>query len=605
MINMTGKNMTGKNMTDKNMAGKNMTQNMTGKNATVNNVKSTDNNKNVISGKILCYLVFITFILTACVFSVKSKVFAAQDPEFRIDIDSLNLEKGVSTQLILTMKNAQGAKVTGINGLENFDVVSKGNSISTQIVNGVTTYKEEIYYVIIPKNTGQFTLQGIIEYNGKTYQTNELQVNVSEAKNDESEEVSDIFIKTILENDKVYVGQKVVLAYELYTRYSIEDYGFLDDFSIDDVMATDVSQDKLKAEITYVNGNKYAKYEVRKTIITPIKSGTYNIPAFNFQVNVSTGDFFRSYKPVYMQTESKELIVKPLPLQNQPDDFSGIVGNLSVEAKYSKQEVDLGDSLVLHVTVSGNCNLDNLKDIISGDIPGFSVYQTSGNTEESIEDNKYKAQKEFEIILVPTKSGDIEIEPIYISYFNPDTHNYEKVEIPGAIIKVKGEASQPQSFVQTDEGSKQPKIETVKIEQISYNPRNEGYLTIEIKKEFLYWGLAGAIILTLAAISFLLIYSRKKNNDNKLQELYFQVKKSENESEIYNLFNKMIKHVFSVSLKANSQDMIANKIKDDRFTVPILEIVDYMENRKYLSGADVKYLKDKVEAVYKLIKKYI
>lgn len=65
-------------MTDKNMAGKNMTQNMTGKNATVNNVKSTDNNKNVISGKILCYLVFITFILTACVFSVKSKVFAAQ-----------------------------------------------------------------------------------------------------------------------------------------------------------------------------------------------------------------------------------------------------------------------------------------------------------------------------------------------------------------------------------------------------------------------------------------------------------------------------------------------------------------------------------------------
>jgi len=572
------------------------------------NIKSKESknldSKNIISRKILSVITFIIFMLTTCILSVNSMVFAAPDPEFRIDIDSLNLEKGVSTQLILTMTNAKGAKVTRINGIENFDVVSKGNSISTQIVNGVTTYKEEIYYTIIPKSTGQFTLQGIIEYNGKTYQTNELQVDVSETKTSESGEVSDIFIKTILDDNEVYVGQKVVLAYELYTRYSIEDYGFLDDFSINDVIATDVSQDKLKAEVTYVNGNKYAKYEVKKTIITPIKSGTYTIPAFNFQVNVSTGDFFRSYRPVYLQTESKQLTVKPLPLENKPEDFSGIVGNLNVEAKYSKQEVDLGDSLVLHVTASGNCNLDNLKEIISGDIPGFSVYQTSGNTEESIEDNKYKAQKEFEVILVPKANGDIKIEPIYISYFNPDTHSYERVEIPGTIIKVKGEAPQTQFFAQADGRSEQPVIETVKIEQINYKPIDEGYLIIEIKKEYLYWGLAGTVILILTVISFFLMYSHMKNKDNKLQELYKQLMKSDNESDVYNLFNNMIKHVFNVSLKANSKDMIANKIKDDRFTGPILEIVDYMENEKYRSGTDIKYLKNKVEEIYKLIRKY-
>ena len=29
------------------------------------------------------------------------------------------------------------------------------------------------------------------------------------------------------------------------------------------------------------------------------------------------------------------------------------------------------DSLVLQVTASGSCNLDNLKELINGDIPGF------------------------------------------------------------------------------------------------------------------------------------------------------------------------------------------------------------------------------------------
>jgi hypothetical protein len=565
----------------------------------------SEDSKHIIK-RILSGIIFVIFIFTACVFPINNRVFAARDPEFRIDIDSLNLEKGVSTNLILSMTDAKGAKVTGISGLENFDVVSTGNSISTQIINGISSYKEEIHYVIIPKSTGQFTLQGNVEYNGKVYQTNELQINVSETENTGSGEVSDLFIKTILEDNEVYVGQKVVLAYELYSRYSIENYGFLDNFSINDVITADVSQDKLKAEITYVNGNKYARYEVKQTFITPIKSGTFTIPAYNFQVNVSTGDFFKSYKPVYLQTESKELIVKPLPIENQPADFSGIVGDLNLEAKYSKQEVDFGDSLVLQVTASGSCNLDNLKELINGDIPGFSVYQTSGNTVESIEDNKYKAQKEFEIILVPTKNGEIEIDPIYISYFNPDTRSYEKAEIPGTTISVKGEVSQTQIMTQDEAKSEQPVIETVKIEQINYKPRNEGYLTIQIKKEFLYWGFVGIVILVLVVISFPLVYSNTKNKDKKLQELYKQLKKLDNESEIYNLFNNMIKHVFNVSLKANSKSMIVNRIKDSSFTGPILEIVDYMEmkNEKYHSGVDNNYLKNKVIEVYKLIKKY-
>ena len=211
--------------------------------------------------------------------------------------------------------------------------------------------------------------------------------------------------------------------------------------------------------------------------LSPIKAGTYSIPAFKFQANVSTGNFFSSSRPVYMQTDAKEVNVKPLPENNKPADFSGIVGSLNVDAKYSKQEIDLKESLALNVTLSGDCSLDSVKKIINGSIPGFSVYETEKTVEESIVDNKYNAKKEFEIILVPERNGDIKIEPVYIPFFNPKSGKYEKAEIPGTTIKVNGDMPQSQVQTQSDTngGSYSGPAEIIKIDQISYEPKNDGF----------------------------------------------------------------------------------------------------------------------------------
>ena len=124
------------------------------------------------------YAVTVFTILAVILFAAAG-VYADQ-PEFRIDMDSLNLQSGVSCSLTVSMLNAQDAKVTEIKGLENFDVMSTGQSISTQIVNGKISMTKEIKYIIMPKATGHFTLQGVIEYDGKTYLTNQLEVNVSQ-----------------------------------------------------------------------------------------------------------------------------------------------------------------------------------------------------------------------------------------------------------------------------------------------------------------------------------------------------------------------------------------------------------------------------------------
>ena len=552
--------------------------------------------KNMIGNKLKA--TFLLFIIAASIFLIEGSVLA-KEPEFRLEIDSLNLKKGTSANLVLSMINVQGGEEAEISGLENFDILSNNQSTSMQNINGDTTYQKDIRYIIMPKSTGQFTLQGSVNYNGKTYQTNDLKINVSEAADVKEDELENLFVKTILP-DEIYLGQKAVLAYELYSRYNIEDFGFLDNMSIDGFILSDVPKDDLKANYVELGGNKYIKYDAKQMYLSSIKSGTFSIPEYNFQVNVSTGDFFNSSKPFYLKTKSKQLTVKPLPAQGKPANFSGIVGILNLEASYSRQEVNYGDSLALRVKASGNCNLEALDKIIKDGIPGFSVYETEKDMEERIENNQYKAQKEFEIILVPEKSGEINIDPIYLTYFNTESGTYEQAEISGATITVKGEAPESRTQVQSDKDG--GIMEAVKIDQLSYGTQKEGYLIIQLRKDYLLIGLI--VLLTLLVLSVLIFLALKygKKYDKKMRDMYTQLKKCDNKNEIYNIFNSMIKNRYDLSLKASSRDVIKIKLADYELESQVLEVMDIMESDTNNHDKDYTNLKDKIKVIYDKLK---
>lgn len=535
------------------------------------------------------------YILFSLIFIINLSLGAAfaQDAEFLLTIDSLNLQTNASTNLVVSLVNAQKASVTEITGLENFDVLSTGQSTSTQIINGDISNRKDLRYVIIPKQTGTFTLQAKVEYNGQTYLTNALQVTVSESAS--GEETENLFIKPVLSDGEMYLGQKAVLTYELYSRYNIENFGFLDNIAIDGFICADIPEDQLQAGYVYLNGNKYVMYETRQLLLSPMKAGTYTIPSFSFQVNVSTGDFFSSSKPVYLKTEPLELTVKPLP--SPPADFSGVVGKLNVDAAYSRQQLNYGDSLTLRITASGSCNLDPLTRIFTGDVDGFAVYETQKNMEDGVENNQYHSKKEFEIILVPETTGDLRIPPVFLTFFNPETDAYERVEIPGTTITVLGEAPAAQAPAQTG----YTPVETVRIEQVSYNTRDGEYLTLQLKKEtFIAVLLVIGMLLILALAAILFLRWRRKQN-NTLYKLYQQIQRSGDRNEIYNLFSAMMKDCFNISLKASTRDAISARLSDCGFSREILDIRDVLETRP--SDADMGELKNRITEIYKKLKR--
>ncbi|AUG58730.1 BatD family protein [Acetivibrio saccincola] len=540
-------------------------------------------------------IVFITTLLITFLLAANIPVWG-NTPEFRLDIDSLKLSRGESTTLAVSIVNAQNAEIVDIEGIDNFRIVSTSTSDGTQIINSQVTHTRTYRHVIIPKFTGEFTLVAKIRYNGSIYETNELTVTVTDSPPAEEEEAKDLFIKTVLSENEIYYGQKAVLTYEFYSRFNIERLGFLDDIKLDSFITQEIENDNLSYDFLYINGKRYVKYIVKQIFLTPIKAGSFEIPQYTFQANVSTGGFFDSSKPYYLETEPVELKVNPLPTDNKPANFSGLVGNLNITSNYTKQQIDIKDSLTLEVTLSGDCDLENFKNIIQDEIPGFSVYETEKNSEEGVEDNKYFSKKEFEIILVPEKTGELEIPPININYFDTRTKTYKNLEIPGATITVTG--NMPQSRESYDAPASAD-VEQIKIEQISYKNKDNGYMTIKLKKSMLYTVLIALSLLAIIVLSIIFITISKKKGDKNLGIMYKKIKKSTSIEEIYNVFNDMIKYCFNLSIKAGTRAAIKEKLSPYGISNSVLEVVDCVEGK----NSDISTVKGKIHEVYKALSK--
>lgn len=526
---------------------------------------------------------------------------AAQEPVFRLDMGSLNLQKGVSGSLVVSMIDAQGARVVGIDGLDQFDVLSQSQSTYTSIVNNVTTFQEDVYFTIMPRATGRFTLKATVSYNGQSYETNALEVTVTDGPSGAGGATPDVFVKTNISHTEAYLGEKVLLTYVLYSRESIDSVGFTEYIALDGAVVKEMQGDQIKTESVYLDGIRYTAYEIKQIVVDPIKAGVCAIPAFNLQVNVLSdagfggfGGLVRTTAARYVQTEALELLVKPLPAEGRPDNFSGIVGELSLSGQYSRDAVNYGESVALRMEASGNCNLDGLKSLVGDGISGFTVYETQKNTVESVEGNQYRVQKNFEAILMPETTGESTVPSIFVSYFSPLTGNYETAEIPGTTLTVHGEMPAASVFGAASGGS----VETVRVSQVNYAQPSDGYVTLRLREGLLYAVLIGAALFVALACLAGRLVSHAKKRDATLQSLYRQLTGAKDVQEAYNLLNAMLKHCYQLNIKASTREAVRSGLADADLAARVTEIMAYMESAEVENEKWCKLIKEKVREVY-------
>ncbi len=569
-----------------------------------------------MNGKRLLAAIIITLFIEAVMSISGFVVSAAEEPQFILEVEDTTVDVDAYTTLKIHMVNAKGATIKEFVGTNWFYMPYEGVSKTTKNINGKMSFVETEIYNIYPYYGGKFNFWVLVEFEGKTYMTNKVELTVIDESIDDGGQYQNTFLSASVSDNEVYIGQKTVLIYQLYSIYEFTSCFFVDNLQIKDILYTGTPEEKLRTETVIQDGNEYNRRDVEISYLTPIKPGIFAIPARDCYGYISEKEQLPDNKySIRAFTEPQELIVKPLPSKNQPSDFSWIIGKLNIDAQYSTPDSGDGDMIRLVVKASGDCNMDSLNKIFINDPPGFTVFETGKKGTESFENNKYYAEKEFEITLIPKENGTLTIDPIYISYFDPESASYKKAEIPGVTVTVDGAdkiiqaGSERSSSNQTggnqtggaQEGNDQADshiVETIRIEQISYAPQNEGFWVLRISKTLV---LVLVIVLPLLGGAAFFLLKRPVRRDEQLNDIYAQLLKSKDENEIYNHFNSMIRHCFGLSLKASSRSEIAEGIKDKRFVTPILDVVEHIEKDKFVPGEVDNELLRKIKAIYKML----
>jgi hypothetical protein len=186
----------------------------------------------------------------------------------------------------------------------------------------------------------------------------------------------------------------------------------------------------------------------------------------NVVTNQSTGDPFfdrffggRQNSQTYtldLKSNAVKLNVKPLPQNNKPDNFSGLVGTFSINSNLSRAQLKANDATNLTITISGTGNIqhiDPLNIIFPSD---FDVTEPRVSDNINTKGNVITGSRTFEYVIIPRNEGNFTIPSAAFSFFNSQNETYKTLTTEEFTLQI--EKGSGQLSVSTTSSQKDIKV---------------------------------------------------------------------------------------------------------------------------------------------------
>jgi len=458
----------------------------------------------------------------------------AQQPVFSVSVSKNKVATNERFQYVVTLKNSTGAKSFQPPSFQDFIVLGGPNqSSSFQNIQGVVTQSISYSYVLQPKKTGKYTIgSAYIKSGDKTLTTQPVTIEVTEgpaaASSSEPDKQSNasasqdvnaylrenILIRTEVSDNDIYEGESFVVTLKLYipndgTIYGPRAFQNLKTPAYDGFYAEDMELKNEQFQIESYNGRSYRTGVIKKTILTPQRSGNLIIDPFTidalFAVQVkkqrsNSGDpwqdmlndffsdpFMGSTKEVMVTLASKTTAVqvKPLP-SGAPVSFKGAVGKFTMRSQISGMAAKTDEPVTYRITIGGSGNMQLISAPILDLPPGWETYEPK-ITESA-------GQKTFEFLLVPRSPGKFEIPVFAWSYFDPAQKKYLTLQTDKYPVEVTpGPGYNPNA---SNYASRKEKVESLGEDIRFIHKENPNY-----KKDVS--GISTALVLFLTGVPFI------------------------------------------------------------------------------------------------------
>jgi hypothetical protein len=433
--------------------------------------------------------------------------------------------------------------------LSNFDVLmgpTTSQSSSIQIINGKTTQSSSFSYMFIlrAKKEGKFTIRpASIKVGGKTYESNELTIQVVKGQPQQAggqqgqqgqqqgqPETSsgtiskdNLFVRVNVDKTNVSKGEQLIATIKLYISPNVPLNGF-DEVKLPSYEGFWTKDIDVPTQVSFnrevYNGKIYQVGILKKTILFPQQIGTIKIDPFEItclvrqRIRQQQGffdDFFDNYRVVKAKVISDPVLINVKDLASQPSNFSGAVGNFTVNASLDKTNVKSNEAVTLKLTINGSGNLTLIK-APKIELPqDFESYEPKTTEHTSASDNGLNGSVTFEYLFIPRFAGNFTIPAIDFVFFNPASKQFETLTTNSFNIHVEKGSDDANSSVVSSFSKEDVKvigkdIRFIKQSKTELKPKGTSFYGT--------FGFYSIYLFSLAAFAVFYFINRKKIKEN-------------------------------------------------------------------------------------------
>ena len=325
-------------------------------------------------------------------------------------VDKNIVSVGDRIQLTVTIEGSQSVEAPDLPDMDGFQTQYVGPSTQISIVNGQMSASVNHVYSLAALKAGKYTIKPIsVKHQGKTYQTKPITVEVvkgaapqsrGQERESQPDELKDyIYLTLTAAKAEVYLNEELPVTIRLYTRWSVRDIEY-PTFSSNGFSVRKFAQPTQTREV--VDGSIFNVIKFQ-TVVYPISTGQLNLgPAVlkcslivknrgrrrrstfddDFFSDSLFDDFFgrEQKRSVVLKSKPLGITARALPLPGRPSDFSGAVGQFTLQVEAKPTEVKVGEPITLTMAVTGRGNIETIS---SPKIGGLERFKTYGSSELS------------------------------------------------------------------------------------------------------------------------------------------------------------------------------------------------------------------------------
>ncbi len=395
---------------------------------------------------------------------------------------------------------------------------------------------------------------------------------------------SSVFLRAELSKENAYVGEGIDLAYYLYTRVPIVQVEFKNFPKLNGFIKRfhKVNDEEKTVEENGVIYKKILKYSGR---IYPEKSGKLYIDPLKLNVQYATnrgspfGNFglsFNRFRSKTVISKKVEVNINPLPVENMPPNFTGLVGEHTFNFTNAKDRFVVNEAIEAKLEVQGPGALEKMEAPRIYVDPGLESFDTKS---EFFEVGRSSGRKVFDYTYLARANLELAPRELTLSVFDPDSKSYKEstIKIPGLKIGGGGQSRKisPQLSGQ-DETVKVPLASnSVTIKQGPVAPLFNVYFKgVPLKWPRYVIFILGAVVF-LQLIEFTWSYLREGESDKSLDGIIKKMRKEGvNYSDLSSLLYRLMNSGQEKTLKEIIENSNLKKLDKKYFLDTIMALED-------------------------------